>query len=341
MPIEDPGVDDTPVWNVWLSVYWMPALGAADELGLFDALQARPSDAEELAGRLNLNLAALRTVLPLLSALGFLSVDEGAYRLTPTARAFLLHDGPFYWGGAFGIHRGSPVHQQVVAALKAAPSEAPSVFGERPVDSWESGQLDTGLARSLAAFMHSHSQPAALGAARAGVASGVRRLLDVGGGSGCFSIAFAQADPALRCTIMELPAMAELARTYVAEAGLSDRIDTAVVDMFRQPWPRGYDAVFMSNIFHDWDEETCARLAAQAYDALPSGGRILLHEMLMADDGSGPLPSAAFSMMMLVGTRGRQYSFAELSRLLTGAGFRDVQAERTFGHFSVVSAERP
>ena len=343
MALELPAVDDRAIWDVWLSAYWMPALSVADELKLFDALEARPASADELGEREGLNPQALRSLLPLLASLGLLAVREGRYHLTEAARTYLLAASPYYWGGAFSIHRSSPYHAQFATALKADPALSLGSFGAgaRPVDAWEAGELAEPMARTLAAFMHSHSLPAAIGLARLPQLEGIGRLLDVGGGSGCFSIALAQRDPDLRCTIMELPAMARLAEGYIREAGLEARIDTTVVDMFRQDWPTGYDAVFMSNIFHDWDEETCAVLAAHTLKALPAGGRILLHEMLLADDGSGPLRPAGFSMMMLAGTKGRQYSFAELSRLLTDAGFVDPAVTEAYGDFSLVSASRP
>jgi len=69
----------------------------------------------------------------------------------------------------------------------------------------------------------------------------------------------------------------------------------------------------------------------KSFDALPSGGRILLHEILMDDDGCGPLPAAAFSMLMLIGTRGRQYSLPELRGFLEPAGFTGVEASAPAG----------
>jgi acetylserotonin N-methyltransferase len=110
--------------------------------------------------------------------------------------------------------------------------------------------------------------------------------------------------------------------------------------MFRQPWPQGYDAIFLSNILHDWSAETCAKLAASAATALGSGGRIYLHEMLLDDEHQGPLHAAAFSVQMLIATRGRQYSFKELSEFLQGAGFGDVQMTHTYGYYSLVSARK-
>jgi acetylserotonin N-methyltransferase len=189
--------------------------------------------------------------------------------------------------------------------------------------------------------MHAHSLPAAVGVARHYDFGGVRKVLDVGGGSGCFMVAAAQAHPHLRCTVMDLPAMCEVARGYIEAGGVADRVDTSGVDMFRQSWPRGYDALFFSNIWHDWNERTCRWLAARAFESLPSGGRILLHEMLLDDDGTGPVTAATFSMMMLLATQGQQFTQQELNDILEGAGFATADVLATHPYYSVVSASKP
>ena len=336
--VEAPVWDDRVIWNVWLSANWMPTVAAADEVGLFEALETGgPATAAELAERSGLNLHALMGVLPMLASLDLLKVHMGRYQPTEPARLYLLHDSPFYWGHAFSFHRTNVNTIRYVTALKAQPVDNKG----RPVEAWESGQLSAEMARPITAFMNSHSMPAAVGVARHGDFEGVTRLLDVGGGSGCFSIALAKCHPELRCTVMELPAVCALALEYVAEAGLSDRVDTVTVDMFRQAWPKGYDAIFMSNIVHDWDLDTNAQLFRSSFEALPAGGRIYLHEMLIADDGSGPIASAAYSMLMLAGTKGRQYGAGELDGLLQDAGFTGVRIQDTYGYFSLVIATKP
>jgi 2-polyprenyl-3-methyl-5-hydroxy-6-metoxy-1,4-benzoquinol methylase len=340
---ELPTCDDRPIWDTWFSAYSFPALTAADELGIFAALAAQPDTSTGVAGRLQLSERGAGILLALLAALGFLSRHDGRFHVTDLARNYLLADSPFYWGGV--IHRargGHPLHGSIMEAVRSgtAPGSANWSESKRPVDAWEEGDMQQELARGIAAFMHSHSLPSALGLARNLDLRGVRRLLDVGGGSGCFCIALAQRNPALRCTIMDLPAMCAVADEYVREAGMQDRVDTCAVDMFRQQWPDGYDALLFSNVFHDWSPETCAELAAKAHVVLPPGGRIFIHEMLLDETGTGPRTVAAFSLLMLLGTRGQQFTFAELKNLLQGAGFTDIGVTLTYGYFSVVSGQR-
>jgi acetylserotonin N-methyltransferase len=141
---------------------------------------------------------------------------------------------------------------------------------------------------------------------------------------------------------MEIAAVCVEAQRYIAASGQAERIHTQTVNMFTQAWPTGHDVHFLSNILHDWSDDTCRLLVKKSFDALPSGGRIVLHEMLMNDDGCSPLPAAAFSLLMLLGTRGRQYSLPELRGFLEPAGFTDVEAFSTGGgYYSLVIARKP
>ena len=137
--------------------------------------------------------------------------------------------------------------------------------------------------------------------------------------------------------MLDLPTMCEVAEDYVRDGGVADRVDTAGLDMFRQPWPAGYDAVFFSNVWHDWNVRTCTWLAARAYEILPRGGRIMLHEMLLDDDGAGPVTAASFSLLMLLATQGQQFTFGELRTILEGAGFAGVEATPASGYYSVTT----
>src|SRR5688572_16392475 len=336
--LDIPTCDDRPIWDVWLSVLHLPAVTVADELEIFDSLGREPATAAELSQRHGFDLRGSEILLSLLASLGFCVSHLGRYQLTEPTRNYLLRSSPFYWGGVFVQQRKSnPVHAAIRGAiLKKTGYITGQSAEEPPVEMWESGQMDVATARAIAAFMHSHSLAAATGMAVRADLKGVKSLLDVGGGSGCFSITLAKQNRELRCTVMDLPAMCEVAREYIAAGGVGDRVGVQAVNMFTQSWPRGHDAMLFSNIFHDWGNETNAKLARNAFEALPSGGRIYLHEMLLDDTGDGPRTTAAFSALMLANTRGRQFTFRQLQALLQDAGFTDIESTPTYSYYSIV-----
>ncbi len=341
-----PGSDSRDVWEIYLSPTWMPALLVADKLGVLESIAAAPGSTDELSARLGLNGRALGSVLALLASLGYLVPRHGRYRITDATRHHLLPSSPFYWGGVWtAMRQHSPLYDQLLRALTTPdPVEAmPQSSGRnmRGVDGWASGSLSPEAAASMTKYMHSHSAAAAVAVAQSDLFASTRRLLDVGGCSGVFSIALAERYPALSCTIMDLPAVCELTPDYVKERGLEDRIHCCAADMFRDPWPQGYDAVFLSNIFHDWRPATCLALARSAFDVLPAGGTINVHEMLLTDDGVGPRTAAAFSVLMAASTQGQQFTFVQLESLLGDAGFVDVDCHSTSPLHSLVRGRKP
>ena len=134
--------------------------------------------------------------------------------------------------------------------------------------------------------------------------------------------------------------MCQVAEGYIKAAAVADRVDTLAVDMFRETWPTDYDAVFFSNVWHDWNFRTCTWLARRAYEILPGKGRIILHEMLLDDDGAGPATTAGFSMLMLLATQGQQFTFGELQSILESVGFRQIESKQTSGYYSVTTGHK-
>lgn len=332
--------DDGAFWHVWLSPYYLPCVTAADEVGTFAALSDRPMDTETLADRLAVDARALAIHLGLLAALGLVERRDGLWRATAMARTWMHPEAEGYYGPLlFGFRESNPLHRDMIATLRTGDKGTEHVTF---VEEWERGELPAEVAVRIAAFMHSHSVASSKAVARLPVMGEHASLLDVGGGSGIFSIEIARAWPHLSTTVLEIGTMCDAAQAYIDRSGLGDRVKTTAVDMFRHDWPLGYDAHFFSNIFHDWSDKTCRLLAEKSFAALPSGGRIMLHEVLMNDDGTGPLIAAAFSLLMLLGTRGRQFRFAELRDFLEGAGFVDVEAQQTGGgYYSLVTARKP
>jgi len=336
MRLELPNVDDTVVWNGWLSHYQLPAITVALELEIFERL-TEPTDTENLARTTGYSVRGLNALLGMLKCLKLLDRREGNWQLNQASRAYMLRESPFFWGPFFAYMASQlPIHQLLADNVRG------QATGEgRPVQGWEDGQIDEALARSLTDFMHCHSIAPAIGLARTCDFTDVKRLLDVGGGSGCYAFSIALANPGLHATVMDLPTICKVAEDYIAKAGVADRVDARSVDMFRADWPDGYDCHFFANVFHDWSLETCQQLATSSFNSLEPGGRICLQEMLLDDTGDGPIEPIAFSLLMCLGTKGQQFTLAELREILERAGFTDVSAQRTYGYYSLVTGRKP
>jgi predicted O-methyltransferase YrrM len=102
-------------------------------------------------------------------------------------------------------------------------------------------------------------------------------------------MAMARQVPAAVVTVLEIPPMTDLARSWIAEQGLQGRVEVMEGDMFDgSGWPSGYNRHFLSNMCHDWAPEAVAKPLSHSFDSLVPGGTVVLHEMLLDEDGVGP-----------------------------------------------------
>ena len=332
-----PVIDDTKIWDAMLSLYNTPAIALALELGVFDTLK-EPASVEELTTRTGYSRRGTSALLAMLKNLGLLDRHDGVYHLNNLSRTYMLKDSPYSWGPFFAWTSASlPNYKIFLENIRDGETKQ----GREAADGWESGQMDPGFARTITDYMHCHSIASAVSMSQTCDFSMVKKLLDVGGGSGCYTSAIANANPGMHGTIMELAPVCTVARDYIARAGVADRVDTMAVDMFREAWPTGYDAHFFANVFHDWSFDTCAELAAKSFAALDRGGRICLQEMLLDESGDTPYPAVAFSFLMTWGTKGQQFTLNQLKSLLEKAGFKDVSVQRSAGYYSLVTAIKP
>jgi cyclopropane fatty-acyl-phospholipid synthase-like methyltransferase len=162
--------------------------------------------------------------------------------------------------------------------------------------------------------------------ARAAGAAGARRMLDVGGGSAIYSIAFMRLYPELTGDVFDLPAVTGLTREYIRAAGLADRIGTRDGDMRTDELGSGYDLVLVSAICHMFGPEENQELFGRCYRALAPGGRLLMRDFILDPDGTSPKQAALFALNMLVGTpHGSTYTEAQYAEWLRGAGFSRVE----------------
>lgn len=337
-PLAPATCSDAPIWNIFLSAFHTPAMVLADELGLFAALAIAPSTSADLAPRLGIELRAVDALTGTLAALELLVRADGRFHLTDVAHTYLVPGQPYYWGGMLRRIRDNPLDcQKLVGALRRGQAAAEA----RVTGLWEAPEPPAEAMVAFTHAMHAHSFALAMRVMPRLGLDGSRRLLDVAGGSGSYSIAAVHHHAALACTVLDLPAVCAVTRSYADQYRGGDRIAVAPANMFKDAWPTGHDHALLCDIFHDWDDERCVALAASARDAVGTGGKVTLHEMLLDDTGAGPLAAAAYSMAMIFSTQGCQRTAGELCALLRAAGLVDVTITPTSNGYAAITGVAP
>jgi (2Fe-2S) ferredoxin/precorrin-6B methylase 2 len=304
----------------------------AIELDVFSHVGGGAS-AVQAAERIGSAPRSTEMLLNALAAIGLLEKDAGVFRNTPLAARYLAADSP-------DDSRQSLRHtvnlwdrwSTLTDSVRAGTRVAPSVTR---------GQ-DDDARRAFIGAMHKNASGRAGQVVAAVGTAGVRRLLDVGGGSGAYSIAFVRAEPGLTATVFDLPEVLPLTEEYVARAGVADRVRFTPGDMHEDDFGAGYDMVLLSAICHMNSPQENRKLFAKCRDALASGGRIVVQDFILERDKTAPRTGALFAINMLVATEaGSAYSEDEYVADLKAAGFRNPKHVRLPGPTGLIVAERP
>jgi 3-hydroxy-5-methyl-1-naphthoate 3-O-methyltransferase len=321
-----------PLLDLTFSYMRFKTLAAAHELGLFRHLSAgKGATVSEVASALGIPERPAEMLLTGCASLGLLEKKNGRYRNSKLADEYLVPGKRYYYGGMVEM-----MDKRLYSAWGRLQE---AIRRDRPT-SWDpdrEGSLfdsaDPALMETFWEAMHSVSSWTGRALADAFDFRPFKRLLDIGGGSGAFDIELCRKYKKLSATVYDLPQVAEIAASKIGQAGLSDRIGTVGGDFFNDPfYPEGHDVMLLSMIMHDWSEHEDRAILRKCFEALPSGGAVVISELLVNNDKTGPLPGAMMSLNMLVETRGgRNYTAQEYSTWLADTGFRKVRTVRVKG----------
>jgi ubiquinone/menaquinone biosynthesis C-methylase UbiE len=171
--------------------------------------------------------------------------------------------------------------------------------------------------------------------------SSVSRVLDVGGGSGAFAMAFVKAKEGITATVFDLPNVLPLTKRYVRQAKLSGKVELQAGDYLMDDLGRGFDIVFLSAIVHSNSGSENRKLIKKCARALNPNGRVVVQDFIMDDDRTAPLHGAFFSLNMLVGTgSGDTYTESEVRSWMEEAGLsKVVRRETPFGVTQIIGTK--
>jgi predicted O-methyltransferase YrrM len=301
---------------------------SAAELNLFTLLAQAPLSAPEVAARIHGNAQALSTLLDAVAAMGLLSKKGRTYRCEPHISQYLADGSP------------SSVLPMVrhMASLWTRWSRLTDT-----VKNGDAAKKDFNFSRDakeLKAFinaMHVVGSPLAMKIARAVDPSASRALLDVGGGSGTYTIAFLRAVPEMKATLFDLPEVIEMARERLNQENLLERTTLVAGNYYRDELPAGHDLALISAIIHSNSPEQNLDLYRKVFRSLNKGGRILVRDHVMDPNRIHPKDGAIFAINMLVGTSGGgTYTYKEIEEGLSQAGFTGIKLLRQGEHMDAV-----
>lgn len=339
-----PATDPTPLFEHFRGSYATELLTAAvAHFGVFGRLAEAPQSFADLRQALGLAERPAIVLITALRAMGLIVEVNGKLTLTPLAAEHLVPGGAFDVGDYIGLAAQSPGVLAMVERLRTnKPANADSSAGAAFIyrDGMASAMEQAESARHFTLALAGRAKNVAPHLAERVDMSQARYLLDVGGGTGIYSIALLARNPQLRAIVLDRPEVLHVAEEMAQRYGVSDRLELLAGDMFADPLPRDCDAVLLSNILHDWDVPQCQQLIDRCAAALPSGGRLLIHDVFLDDALDGPLPIALYSAALFTLTEGRAYSASEYRLWLEQAGLNVSPVVPTLVHCGVVAGSK-
>lgn len=291
---------------------------AAIELDLFTAIGEGRETAQALAERCRASERGMRILCDYLVVLGFLTKEAGRYGLTPDSAMFLDQRSPAYVGGITRFLL-SPLLANGFKDVAAAVRKGGTVMSEEGTVSFEN-PIWVEFARAMAPLTILPSQ---LIAQMAGLDQERKlKVLDIAAGHGMYGIAFAERYPNAEIVAVDWTSVLEVAKENAQKAGVSERYRTIPGSAFEVDYGSGYDVVLLTNFLHHFDPATCEKLLKKVHTALADRGQAITLEFVPNEDRVSPPTAATFSMVMLASTpSGDAYTFAELERMFSNAGF--------------------
>lgn len=291
--------------KLWGGFWSSRVLLTANNLGIFDHLKS-PKTAAEAAKIMETDRRATEILLDALTGLGLLKKSGNRYKNSVTANRFLIKESPYYQGD---IIRHADTLWKNWSELDEAIKTGKPIRKFHDHDSFIKGMHNLAFLK-VKDIINTISL------------RGVKRVLDLGGGPGTYSMEMAKRG--ISVTLFDVPETIKIAKDIVRKSKAKN-IDFIEGDFISDDIGSGYDLIFISQVLHAYSEKACMNLIKKSKSALNPNGRIVIQEFYINKNRTMPQQSALFSVNMLVNTEGgRCYAPQEIKQWLSKAGFKDI-----------------
>lgn len=313
-------VDTTRLQRIARAYCDTAVLYAAIDLELFTHVAQGHDTDEKLARALDIPVLQVERLVTAALALRLLETDGERLRNAPDAARYLVKGEPGYAAEWLTFTR-----QKVPDWFRLTQY----LTEKRPPKAL--GQFDT-LTVEQARKYHAATYSIGAGAARRFMRrvdlTGRRKLLDLGGGSGAYSILAVQSYPQLHAVVLDLPPVTEVTKEYIREAGVEAKVSVLPGDFIVTPFPDDVDVILMASNLPLYNEAVIGAIVRKGYEALVPGGEFNLVGEMLADDRSGPLDAALWGLNEAVArSEGKAHTIAQCIGYLQDAGFVSISQE--------------
>jgi len=308
---------------------------SAVELEIFTLLAPQPLDADALQTRLGLHPRSARDFFDALVALGMLERKNGLYTNTPDTDLLLDKAKPSYIGGFLEMANARLYHfwGSLTEGLKTG---LPQNEAKEGGDFFGTLYADPVRLKGFLQSMTGLSMGASKAIAQQFPWDQYHTFFDIGSAQGGLVAQVALAHPHIKGGGFDLPVTGQIFEEYIQSFGLGDRLQFIPGNFFNDPLPKA-DVLAMGHILHDWKLEEKKLLIAKAYEALPTGGALIIFESLIDDERRENAFGLLMSLNMLIELPGGfDYTGADCTAWLKEAGFRETRVEHLVGPDSMV-----
>lgn len=303
-----------PLLDVLTAYRRLRVVAVACELGLFTHLAKKPLAAAELAERIDVKTEPLEVFLEVCVASGLLALEQGRFANEPIAETYLVEGRPHYLGHTIHLFDSEAMQWQGLTELLKT--------GVPPADA---SDVDVEPRRFTLAMHGLGVSGEAAALAEVAQLNDCRDLVDVGCGSGVYSVALCRRFPELRATLIDRDEVIMTTREIVTASGLGNRISLKVADIIRNGYGLNRDAALLSDVLY-LTEEICLTMLRSAFRSLAPGGRLILRGYYSDPEKSHPLWGALFDLARLLWQVERSpITHGRLRAWLTQVGFTEIE----------------
>jgi len=302
--------------NVAQSYGQSAALMAAVEIGVFTAISKGAGTYAEVAEALDIHPTNAERLMVMLCAAGLLEKAEGVHTNATDVERFLVEGKPGYMGPWITFTK--PQWNEWGRLGEHIRNNNLKVMGA----------IETFTVADARRY-HNATYSIGLGAGRRFVRqvdlANRKRIMDIGGGSGAYCIAAAKEHAGIRAVVLDLPVVCEVAREFIAENGVGNRVEVRPCDFTRDTFPTDCDVAIMASNLPMYSRDMIARVIRKSHDALLPGGEMHLIGEITNNERTGPWGPAYWGLGQAVGdSLGLAHSEADVTGYFRAAGFVDV-----------------